>query len=236
MAVPNTVSTDIDPDMLHLVSLEGCAFAQAVHIALVHKNTPFRHTQAPSLAPDATALSPRPDWYRTLSPEGRSPVLHHRGRVLHDSALIDQYLDEVVPERPLMPSDPADRLVARTWLHRISTTLPELWFRTLMAPAAGLAESADRLCGFLAEWEAALGDHGDEGPWLFGARWTLPDLFMTPFYERFGLGLGGFRMPDEERLPRVHRHRRASLEHPDYVQTRHDPDMLTTVYRLLARA
>ncbi len=46
------------------------------------------------------------------------PVLVHRGRPLAESVIILQYLDDAWPEsRPLLPSDPFDRALARFWCH-----------------------------------------------------------------------------------------------------------------------
>uniref|UniRef100_A0A0E0DRD7 glutathione transferase n=1 Tax=Oryza meridionalis TaxID=40149 RepID=A0A0E0DRD7_9ORYZ len=46
------------------------------------------------------------------------PVLVHRGRALAESVIILQYLDDAWPEsRPLLPSDPFDRALARFWCH-----------------------------------------------------------------------------------------------------------------------
>jgi glutathione S-transferase len=82
------------------------------------------------------------------------------------------------------------------------------------------------LLEFLGEWDDALEEHGGAGPWLFGARWTLPDLFMAPFYERFAPALGHFekfRLPDDGSLPRMRRHYEESLRRPAFLATRLDP-------------
>lgn len=231
------LTDDTDPEVPYLCSFEGCPFAQTTRITLVHKNVRFRHSEVRVMNEDATALAEKPDWFLALSPKGRVPILLHRGRVLYESAMIDQYLDEVFPERPLMPSDPGVRLIARIWLHHASTTLPRLWYRTLNARREDLPACAARLLEFLRDWEEALEEHGGDGPWLFGERWSLPDLFMAPFYERFEPTLGHFekfRIPDDGSLPRVQRHYRASLEHPAFLATRLDPDWLTKLYRPFA--
>uniref|UniRef100_A0A0D3G7L8 Glutathione S-transferase n=1 Tax=Oryza barthii TaxID=65489 RepID=A0A0D3G7L8_9ORYZ len=60
------------------------------------------------------------------------PVLVHRGRPLAESVIILQYLDDAWPEsRPLLPSDPFDRALARFWCHFADDKL---------GPAVGAAE------------------------------------------------------------------------------------------------
>jgi glutathione S-transferase len=187
---------------------------------------------------EVTGLAEKPAWFLELSPNGRVPVLLHRGRVLYESAMVDQYLDEVFPDPPLMPADPGERVIARIWLHHASTTLPRLWYRALNASPDAQAGCSARLVEFLADWEDALREHGGAGPWLFGDRWTLPDLFMAPFYERFEPALGrlkNFQIPDDGSLCRVLHHYHASLRHPAYLATRLDPGWLTALYRPFAQ-
>ncbi len=54
--------------------------------------------------------------YLRLNPAGVVPTLVHDGRVLTESSVICQYLDEVYPVPPLLPADPQGRAQARTWL------------------------------------------------------------------------------------------------------------------------
>ena len=54
----------------------------------------------------------RPDYTR-LNPNGVVPTIEHDGRVVVESTVINEYLDEVFPDPPLMPADPAARATAR---------------------------------------------------------------------------------------------------------------------------
>ena len=51
-------------------------------------------------------FDPPPGW-RELSPTGKIPVLKHGDLTLADSSVIVAYLEKRFPERPLMPSEPA---------------------------------------------------------------------------------------------------------------------------------
>ena len=57
----------------------------------------------------------QPD-YLALNPNGVVPTLVHDGRVVVESSVICQYLDDVFPEPALMPQDPYARAKARIWL------------------------------------------------------------------------------------------------------------------------
>jgi glutathione S-transferase len=54
--------------------------------------------------------------YLALNPNGVVPTLIHDGKVVLESSVICQYLDEVFPEPALMPQDPYARAQARMWL------------------------------------------------------------------------------------------------------------------------
>jgi glutathione S-transferase len=60
----------------------------------------------------------RPD-YLKLNPNAVVPTLVHDGKVVIESTLIMEYLDETFPEIPLMPQDPYARSQVRLWLRRI---------------------------------------------------------------------------------------------------------------------
>jgi glutathione S-transferase len=55
-----------------------------------------------------------PDYVR-LNPKAVVPTLIHDGRVLNESTVINEYLDETFPDPPLTPAAPADRAAMRMW-------------------------------------------------------------------------------------------------------------------------
>jgi len=44
--------------------------------------------------------------FRAINPEGMVPVLVHEGRVVKESSVINEYLEDVFPQVPLRPADP----------------------------------------------------------------------------------------------------------------------------------
>ena len=44
--------------------------------------------------------------FRAINPQGMVPVLVHDGRVVRESTVINEYLEDVFPDRPLRPADP----------------------------------------------------------------------------------------------------------------------------------
>jgi len=53
--------------------------------------------------------------YLKLNPKAVVPTLVHHGKVVTESTVICEYLDEVFPDPPLVPADPLKRAKMRTW-------------------------------------------------------------------------------------------------------------------------
>src|SRR3954469_9658437 len=61
--------------------------------------------------------------YLKLTPNAVVPTLVHAGRVIVESTIIIEYLDEAFPSPPLMPADPHARARARLWMKKIDDYL-----------------------------------------------------------------------------------------------------------------
>jgi len=59
------------------------------------------------------------DWYKALNPGGIVPCLLVDGRALVESNLINEFLDEVYPDPPLMPGDPFARHEVRRFAKHV---------------------------------------------------------------------------------------------------------------------
>jgi glutathione S-transferase len=55
------------------------------------------------------------DWYLAINENGVVPTLMHGARAITDSSVINEYLEEVFPQAPLLPSDPYERARVRAW-------------------------------------------------------------------------------------------------------------------------
>jgi len=64
---------------------------------------------------DADRAEHLSEWYLKLNPNGVVPTLVHDGRVVIDSSVINEYLDEAFPEKPLVPRDIYERARMRAW-------------------------------------------------------------------------------------------------------------------------
>ncbi len=149
------------------------------------------------------------DEYECLSPLRRIPVLIDGDVSICDSSVICAYLDDAYPQRPLLPSSPADRARAR-WLEEYADTrlgdvfIWGLFYQKVVRPAVwGEPGDEERVARTLAEEIPATLDYleGELPPdgYLFGDI-GLADIAVASFFRN--AAYAGFE-PDAGRWPRV---------------------------------
>ncbi|KIC38266.1 glutathione S-transferase family protein [Leisingera sp. ANG-M7] len=121
---------------LHLISHHLCPYVQRAVIVLSEKSIAHRRSYID--------LADKPDWFRALSPTGRVPLLETGGRVLFESQVIAEYLDETTPSS-LHPADPLERARHRAWIEFGSDTLAAIGKLYNTPDEAGFAAAADSL-------------------------------------------------------------------------------------------
>jgi glutathione S-transferase len=100
---------------VRLIDAARCPYCARARLALAEKQLDYETVEVD--------LAERPQWLLELNaPHGRVPVLDD-GFTLPESEVIMAYLDERYPERPLLPSDPAERAHARLLVHRFDANL-----------------------------------------------------------------------------------------------------------------
>ena len=56
------------------------------------------------------------DWFKAINPRGQVPALDHDGKIITESTVICEYLEDVFPnDNPLRPTDAYDRAEMRVW-------------------------------------------------------------------------------------------------------------------------
>jgi glutathione S-transferase len=61
-------------------------------------------------------LSNKSEEFLKVSPYGKVPVLRVNGTSLYESNIVNEYLDEVYASPRLMPEDPEERALVRSWM------------------------------------------------------------------------------------------------------------------------
>ena len=95
------------PD-IEVVSSATCPFAQRTLMVLLEKNITYDLIEID--------LNQKPYWFLTISPYGKVPVVRHGEALIFESAVINEYIEKVFPNPPLLPTDPWHRAQARVWI------------------------------------------------------------------------------------------------------------------------
>ena len=110
--------------MLELYHYEPYANSMKCLLALQEKGLTFESRYV-----DIWAFEQHAPAFVALNPNGQVPVLVHDGRVLVESSVINEYLDDVFPEPPLRPANPAARAQMRVF---------SKWIDEILMPAVSM--------------------------------------------------------------------------------------------------
>ena len=97
-------------EMLELYHNNISVCAQKVRVVLAEKGLDWVGHHLDLIAGDHTA----PD-YLAINPKGLVPTLVDDGKVVMESTVICEYLDDAFPDPPLRPADPYSRSLMRRW-------------------------------------------------------------------------------------------------------------------------
>ncbi len=175
---------------LHLISFKTCPFVQRAKITLNQKNVEHQTTYID--------LADPPDWFRELSPLGKVPVLKVDDEVLFESAVINEYLDEITGGE-LQPADPLQRAKNRAWIEFASDMLGTIYRMKTAVDKEPYEKYKDKLVSQLRRVENRLGD----GPWFNGEQFTLADTAFAPLFLHDAVADSRFSVIDENSMPKV---------------------------------
>ena len=203
--------------MLKLYHFWSSTCSKKVRITLAEKGLDWESHHI-DLGPKQENTEP---WYVKLNPNGVVPTLDHDGRIIIESNVITEYLDDVFPDVRLRPEGAYGRAQMRIWLdrteHVVHRNVNMISFNRRFLPR--LAEKSDAekeavinrmpnperrremlrrlragvsvddethaeaaIAGVMDMMETQLG----RTPWLAGEEFSLADICITPFIERFG--------------------------------------------------
>jgi maleylacetoacetate isomerase len=160
--------------------------AYRVRIALNYKDVDYEQVPRHLLR---NGGEHRLEGYLEINPQGLVPAIEHAGRVFGQSLAIIEYLEEIRPEPPLLPREPADRAVVRSMALGIACDIHPLNnLRVLNYLKGPLGQDPAAVDAWYRHWIAegfgALEElarrHSGDGRHLFGRSVTLADVFLVP--------------------------------------------------------
>jgi glutathione S-transferase len=181
---------------LELVSHHLCPYVQRAVITLTEKHVPHQRTYID--------LANKPQWFRRISPFGRVPLLRVGNKVLFESAVICEYLDETTPGS-LHPADPLAKARHRSWIEFGSGLLDNIaGFYNAKDPDSFEVKRLQIEGNF--DW---LERNVSDGPYFSGDHFSLVDAVYGPVFRYFDVfeSIGDFQFFDQ--TPKVSAWRRA---------------------------
>jgi glutathione S-transferase len=170
--------------MLKLIDAPRCPYCARVRIALAEKQLVHETV--------VIDLDDRPAWLYEMNPVGRVPVLEEDGWALPESAVINEYLEEQLPEPPLLPADPEGRAAARLRIFRDGEFTRPYYALRRGQPGAEVA-----FAEALASLDATLAGTA----YLTGSAFGLADVAYVPWVIRaralLGVSLESYPQVDE---------------------------------------
>ena len=152
-----------------LISFTICPFVQRARVLLNMKQIPYQI--------EYIDLENKPNWFLDRVPTGKVPALFIGEETLFESAIINEYLDEVSPGS-LLPTDPLERAKTRAWI-ALSDTLIFAQYRALIASDAEAFE--DELTALI-DGLAQFADLADSRS--MASDPTLLDAALVPVFTR----------------------------------------------------
>ncbi|NMG08406.1 glutathione S-transferase family protein [Brasilonema sp. UFV-L1] len=178
---------------IQLYFAKGSTFSQRTRVVLLEKGIDF--------TPIEIDLQNKPDGFTQISRYGKVPAIKHGDIEIYESAIINEYLDEVFPEPPLLPSDPGAKAIARIWIDYANTRLVPAFNRLLRGKDTTEQEQGRREFteALLYIEEEGLGRLSGSGSYWLGDKFSLVDISFYPWFERLPLleYFRNFTLPSE---------------------------------------
>ncbi|RCJ36813.1 glutathione S-transferase [Nostoc punctiforme NIES-2108] len=162
---------------IQLYFAKASTFSQRTRVVLLEKGIDF--------TPIEIDLQNKPDGYTQISRYGKVPAIKHGDVEIYESGIINEYLDEVFPEPPLLPRDPAAKAIARIWIDYANTRLVPAFNKFLRGK-----DSTEQEQGRKEFTEALLYIEQEglgKGDYLLGDQFSLVDISFYPWFERLPL-------------------------------------------------
>ena len=156
---------------IELISFNLCPFVQRSVITLLKKGVEFKITYID--------LANKPDWFLKISPLGKVPVLKYGDEVLFESAVINEFLDEITPNS-LLPKDPLEKAKQKAWIEFSSGVLVEQYLMSVSKTEDEFNKHSEALKSKLARLNDLI-----DSDYFAGDEFSLIDSAIAPLFTRF---------------------------------------------------
>jgi glutathione S-transferase len=157
---------------LKLISHHLCPYVQRAVISLTEKKVAFERIDID--------LGNKPDWFREISPLGKTPVLRVGASSIFESTVILEYLEET-QGHPLHPSDSLKRAEHRSWIEFGSAILNDIAGFYATVDEAAFSSKVRALTDKFSQLENRI----SAAPYFDGQAFSLVDAVYGPVFRYF---------------------------------------------------
>ncbi|PZO39066.1 MAG: glutathione S-transferase family protein [Pseudanabaena frigida] len=163
---------------LHLYFAKASTFAQRTRVVLLEKGIEFTSTDID--------FQNKPAEFLKVSRYGKVPAIVHNGFEIYESAIINEYLEEVFPEPALLPKDAGQKAIARIWIDYANTRFIPAFVKLLRGKTVEEQEQGRRefIEALLYIEQEGFGKLSGDGTYFLGDQLSLVDISFYPWFER----------------------------------------------------
>ncbi len=177
---------------LELILFDFCPFAQRAVISLQHNEIKHKLTYLD--------LDNLPDWFEEVSPFGKVPILRVDGKTtIFESSVINE-LVAIISDKKMLPADPVERSLCRSWIEFGSTLLGQL---TGVIGATDKETYDTTHADFLENLQRLEEQMTQRGPFFTGKEFTLVDATYAPLFMRMSYLNQRIALYKKENFPKV---------------------------------
>ncbi|GGX83895.1 glutathione S-transferase N-terminal domain-containing protein [Vogesella sp. LYT5W] len=173
--------------MMTLYSGTTCPFSQRCRIVLFEKGMDFEIIDVD--------IHNKPEDLAVMNPYNEVPVLVERDLILHESNIINEYIDERFPHPQLMPADPVMRARARLFLFRFEQ---ELFVHVKALENGASGKEATKARDGIRDGLVTIAPIFAKQKFMLGEEFSMIDVAIAPLMwrlEHYGIDLGKSAAP-----------------------------------------
>uniref|UniRef100_A0A914XQ32 Glutathione S-transferase omega n=1 Tax=Plectus sambesii TaxID=2011161 RepID=A0A914XQ32_9BILA len=155
---------------IRLYNMRFCPYAERAVLYFAKKNV--------SVEVINVNLVDKPKWYLERNPLGKVPTIEHDGKIIYESAVVAEYLDDIFPDSSVLPKDPYLRAHQKILVERLSA-ISGAFYGLLRATADNQEAGIANLKKALDTAESLLTDN------FYGGKSSgYADMLVWPHLER----------------------------------------------------
>jgi glutathione S-transferase len=165
-----------------------CPFVHRAWIASIEKQVPIEYITIPLNEEDPAYIA----YAKDVNPRGTVPAIEVNGTIIPESMIDVFYFEEANPAAPsLLPADALRRAQVRFFVDEVGESFVGPLYGLLGSSLASREEKAKNARAGAATIEKLLVQAGS-GPFFLGAEFSVADIAVVPFLDRFSATLKKF--------------------------------------------